>query len=103
MNTVILKAGREKSLRRRHPWIFSGAVKKITGSPLPGETVTIRSADGDFLALAAFPPPRRSAFGSGPLKKIRRSTAASSANDWNRLSLCGGLSTFWSLAPPAGW
>ena len=53
---MILKAGREKSLKRRHPWIFSGAVAKVQGSPGPGETVEVHSADGEFLAVAAYSP-----------------------------------------------
>ena len=54
MNTVILKEGREKSVLRRHPWIFSGAIREATGNPDPGETVEIRSAKGDFLAHGAY-------------------------------------------------
>ena len=53
---LILKPGREKSLKRRHPWVFSGAVAKIQGQPGAGETVEVRSADGAFLALAAYSP-----------------------------------------------
>ena len=56
MNRLILKQGREKSLKRRHPWVFSGAVAKVQGNPAPGETVEIRSADGAFLAVAAYSP-----------------------------------------------
>jgi 23S rRNA (cytosine1962-C5)-methyltransferase len=56
MNRLILKSGREKSLRRRHPWVFSGAVAKVQGDPGPGETVEIRSAAGQFLAIAAYSP-----------------------------------------------
>jgi 23S rRNA (cytosine1962-C5)-methyltransferase len=55
-STLLLKPGREKSLLRRHPWIFSGAVAEVRGSPLPGETVDVRSAGGDFLGRAAFSP-----------------------------------------------
>ena len=54
MNTVILKEGREKSVLRRHPWIFSGAIRSVTGNPGPGETVEVRSAGGDFLAHGAY-------------------------------------------------
>ena len=53
---LILKPGREKSLKRRHPWVFSGAVAKIQGQPGAGDTVEVRSADGAFLALAAYSP-----------------------------------------------
>ncbi len=56
MPTLILKPGREKSLLRRHPWIFSGAVDKVTGSPQPGETVEVRDAQGNWLARAAYSP-----------------------------------------------
>lgn len=53
---LVLRTGREKSLRRRHPWIFSGAVERIEGAPASGDTVTVRSADGRALALAAWSP-----------------------------------------------
>lgn len=53
---VFLKPGREKSLRRRHPWIFSGAVEQLRGEPRPGATVSVRSSRGEFLAQAAYSP-----------------------------------------------
>lgn len=56
MPALILKPEREKSLLRRHPWIFSGAVDKVTGSPRPGETVEVRDAHGNWLARAAYSP-----------------------------------------------
>ena len=56
VNKLILKAGREKSLKRRHPWVFSGAIAKVQGSPGPGETVGVWSATGEFLAVAAYSP-----------------------------------------------
>ena len=51
---IVLKKGREKSLLRRHPWIFSGAVERIEGAPVSGETVTVTAADGTFLGYAAY-------------------------------------------------
>ena len=54
MNKMLLKKGREKSLKRRHPWIFSGAVEKAGGKP--GETLEVRDASGQPLALAAYSP-----------------------------------------------
>jgi 23S rRNA (cytosine1962-C5)-methyltransferase len=54
MNSLLLKKGREKSLKRRHPWIFSGAVEKAGGKP--GETLEVRDAAGKPLALAAYSP-----------------------------------------------
>jgi 23S rRNA (cytosine1962-C5)-methyltransferase len=56
VKTLTLKAGRDKSVKRRHPWIFSGAVERVTGDPQSGDTVEVRSADGKPLALAAFSP-----------------------------------------------
>jgi 23S rRNA (cytosine1962-C5)-methyltransferase len=56
MNALILKQGREKSLRRRHPWIFSGAIERVVGQPKTGDTVEVRSADGATLAMAAYSP-----------------------------------------------
>ncbi|HSQ05265.1 MAG TPA: class I SAM-dependent methyltransferase [Burkholderiales bacterium] len=56
MHTLILRPGREKSLKRCHPWVFSGAIDRIAGEPQSGETVQIRSAAGETLALAAYSP-----------------------------------------------
>ena len=53
---LALKPGRERSLLRRHPWVFSGAVAKVHGSPQSGDSVEVRSADGGFLAWAAYSP-----------------------------------------------
>ncbi len=53
---VTLKAGREKSIRRRHPWIFSGAIAGVEGRPEPGATVRVVTPSGDFLAWAAYSP-----------------------------------------------
>ncbi len=54
--TVRIAAGKEKSLLRRHPWVFSGAVADAPSRLQPGETVTLVSADGAFLAKAAWSP-----------------------------------------------
>ena len=51
---IQLKSGREKSLRRRHPWIFSGAVEKASGKT--GDTVDIRTSSGQVIARAAYSP-----------------------------------------------
>ena len=53
---LILKPGREKSLLRRHPWIFSGAVERVDGNPASGSTVSVLSVRGEFLARAAYSP-----------------------------------------------
>jgi len=54
VNSLTLKRGREKSLKRRHPWIFSGAVEKASAKA--GDTVEVRDAAGAPLALAAYSP-----------------------------------------------
>lgn len=54
MSKLILKEGREKSLLRRHPWVFSGAIKRVEGSPVDGDTVQICSSQSTFLAHAAY-------------------------------------------------
>jgi len=56
MPALVLKPGREKSLLRRHPWIFSGAVDRVDGNPAAGGTVDLLSSKGDFLARAAYSP-----------------------------------------------
>ena len=53
---IVLRRGREKSLKRKHPWIFSGAIERVEKAPASGETVEVRSADGKALALAAWSP-----------------------------------------------
>jgi 23S rRNA (cytosine1962-C5)-methyltransferase len=57
MKTLRLKEGRERSLERRHPWIFDSAIGKGGGDA--GETVRVESHDGRFLAWAAFSPQSR--------------------------------------------
>ncbi len=54
--SVILKKGRERSLLRRHPWIFSGAIARVEGSPGRGEIVDVLSFSGGFLCRGAYSP-----------------------------------------------
>lgn len=56
MKAIVLKRGREKSLMRRHPWIFSGAIARIEGNPRAGETVDILTAEGALLGRGAYSP-----------------------------------------------
>ena len=51
---IILQKGRGKSLLRRHPWIFSGAIEFVNGAPSNGDTLPVRGAQGEFLAWAAY-------------------------------------------------
>jgi 23S rRNA (cytosine1962-C5)-methyltransferase len=52
--TVRLKPGRERSLKRRHPWVFSGAIAGVDGSPVSGDTVRVQSESSETLALGAW-------------------------------------------------
>jgi len=54
MAKLILKPGKERSLVRRHPWVFSGAVERVQGTPENGATVEVRSHQGEFLGWAAY-------------------------------------------------
>jgi 23S rRNA (cytosine1962-C5)-methyltransferase len=56
MLTATIKPGREKSILRRHPWIFSGAIKDVQGEPAAGATVLVHDVKGNFLAHAAYSP-----------------------------------------------
>jgi 23S rRNA (cytosine1962-C5)-methyltransferase len=56
MATLVLKPGKEKSILRWHPWIFSGAVESIKGSPQSGETIEIVASSGAFLAWGFYSP-----------------------------------------------
>jgi len=53
---VLLKPGREKSLLRRHPWVFSGAIARTRADPGSGDEVRVRAHDGRFLGWGAFNP-----------------------------------------------
>lgn len=53
---IYLVKGREKSLRRKHPWIFSRGINKVEGEPGLGETVDVLTHDGQWLAKAAYSP-----------------------------------------------
>jgi 23S rRNA (cytosine1962-C5)-methyltransferase len=57
MKSVRLRPGKERSLLRRHPWVFESAIAKGGGDP--GETVRVESHEGAFLAWAAFSPSSR--------------------------------------------
>ncbi len=56
MDAIFLKPGREKSIRLRHPWIFSGAIDRVRGVPQPGDTVDVLSSAGEWLCRAAYSP-----------------------------------------------
>ena len=54
MIKIILKRGREESLYRFHPWVFSGAIADIQGNPMEGDLVAVHASDGSFLAYGHY-------------------------------------------------
>ena len=54
MTKIILKKGREDSLLRFHPWVFSGAIAQIVGEPAEGDIVGVFSQSGEFLAYGHY-------------------------------------------------
>ena len=54
MTKIILKKGRDESLRRFHPWVFSGAIAQIVGQPSEGDIVGVFSHEGEFLAYGHY-------------------------------------------------
>ncbi len=54
--TVHIRGGRDRSLRRRHPWVFSGAIDRVEGDPGSGDIVRVVKSDGEFVAWAYFNP-----------------------------------------------
>lgn len=71
MKRVVLRAKRDFSVRRHHPWVFSGAVLSADEAIGVGETVAVAAADGEVLGFGAYSPAsqirvRMFAFGSSP-------------------------------------
>jgi 23S rRNA (cytosine1962-C5)-methyltransferase len=54
MKAITLREGKERSLQKRHPWVFESSIH--SGKADPGETVRVNARDGKFLAWAAFSP-----------------------------------------------
>jgi 23S rRNA (cytosine1962-C5)-methyltransferase len=53
---IVLKSGRDRPLRIGHPWVFSGAVKSVEGSPEPGDVVRVRDNKGRDFAVGYYNP-----------------------------------------------
>lgn len=51
---LIIAAGKEKAVLRRHPWIFSGAVKRVVGNPQEGDLVDVLAPDGHWMAAGHY-------------------------------------------------
>jgi 23S rRNA (cytosine1962-C5)-methyltransferase len=53
---IVLKSGKEQSIRRFHPWVFSGAIKKMYGEPVEGDLVDVFDNKNEFLAVGHYQP-----------------------------------------------
>jgi 23S rRNA (cytosine1962-C5)-methyltransferase len=53
---IILKSGKDQSVKRFHPWVFSGAIKKIYGTPAEGDIVDLFDNKDNFLATGHYAP-----------------------------------------------
>ena len=51
---IILKSGKDRSIKRFHPWIFSGAIKNTIGNPLEGDDVVVYTISNEFLGLGHY-------------------------------------------------
>ncbi|MBW2577951.1 MAG: 23S rRNA (cytosine(1962)-C(5))-methyltransferase RlmI, partial [Deltaproteobacteria bacterium] len=56
MTEIVLKPTRDRSIRRRHPWILSGAIARVEGAETPGDWVQVRSAEGEILGYGLLSP-----------------------------------------------
>ena len=54
IKNIVLKSGKDQSLRRYHPWVFSGAIKKMDENIREGEMVKVYDNKGEFLALGHY-------------------------------------------------
>ena len=54
MSKIVLKAGKERSLYRLHPWVFSGAIAKIKGDVQEGDVVQVYNSDDEYLATGHY-------------------------------------------------
>jgi 23S rRNA (cytosine1962-C5)-methyltransferase len=76
MTRIHLKKGREESLLRRHPWLFSGAISRIEGEPYEGDIVSVISQSGECLGYGHFQ------IGSIAVRILSFDEAALSADFW---------------------
>lgn len=56
MSSVILKKSADSFIKRKHPWIFSGAIEKVNGNPSNGETVQILTSDKKLIGIGSYSP-----------------------------------------------
>jgi 23S rRNA (cytosine1962-C5)-methyltransferase len=56
LSSVILKKSADKFVKRKHPWIFSGAIEKVEGNPSNGEIIQIFTSNKTFVGYGSFSP-----------------------------------------------
>ena len=56
MSSIILKKSADKFIKRKHPWVFSGAIEKVEGNPSNGETVQIFTSNKILVGCGSFSP-----------------------------------------------
>ena len=54
MKSIILKRGKDESLKRFHPWIFSGAIHHVDGNPEEGDIVTVFTSENEYIATGHY-------------------------------------------------
>jgi 23S rRNA (cytosine1962-C5)-methyltransferase len=74
MKAIRLREGKERSLQRRHPWVFEGSIK--SGKADAGETVRVETAEGHFLAWGAYSPASRIRVRAWAFEEAQRLDAA---------------------------
>jgi 23S rRNA (cytosine1962-C5)-methyltransferase len=95
MLDVILDRGRERSVQRRHPWLMSGAVARISGDDSPGALARVLSNDGEVLGYGHYSPQsslrvRMLAFGKEPVDEAELLAGAiARAFEQRTPELCG--------------
>lgn len=86
MKKVYLKPKAAGPVRRRHPWIFSGAVAKVESGPDPGDVVSVHDASGEFLAWGLYSPASRIR-----VRLLDWSPAAIIDDEWWRTGIAAAL------------
>ena len=77
-SSIILKKGKEQSLLRFHPWVFSGAIARMEGNPTEGDVVDVISADGTLIGAGHYQ------VGSITVRMLTFEPEKYTANYWNQ-------------------
>ena len=56
MSSIILKKSADTFIKRKHPWIFSGAIENVDGNPSNGETIQIFTSDKKLIGFGGYSP-----------------------------------------------